>query len=359
MPNACRSFKGDEGGAVVLIFAVLLVPVVGFLGAAVDYGVALRVRTIEQVISDRTALLVADADTVAAASASFSLGQNELSKRLGTKVGQDNTNIIGSWLDGSTYKLTISTKLSTMFIHLLPNMSNQMIVSVSTKVVRVAPVYETKPPTSSLLSPEAADYNRIYFYCYSSDPERQKEADAGRRGLTPIADNATNPTDYSSQTSPTCTKNEAPSYMLRNVRNARAYPNRWDDKKQEVYEYYTDTVIDTGLRIQTMKMKGYKIVDGSTKIYIDMTKDQILETIVCKDLSECKTKKDGGILSNSNEKHEPVTTKDSCEEGKYMYYGWEDRPPSGGSDKDYDDIRLVVSCPKIVKISDKKIRIIE
>jgi hypothetical protein len=43
-----------------------------------------------------------------------------------------------------------------------------------------------------------------------------------------------------------------------------------------------------------------------------------------------------------------------------MYYGWEDRPPfpNSGSDKDYDDIRIVVSCPTLVKISDKEVKIV-
>ncbi|BAR47378.1 hypothetical protein Maq22A_2p42795 (plasmid) [Methylobacterium aquaticum] len=77
--------------------------------------------------------------------------------------------------------MTITISLKTMFIHVLPMMENKIKFSVTTTVTRVAPIYETKPPTSSLLSPEAADYNRIYLYCYSSDPARQKEADAGRR----------------------------------------------------------------------------------------------------------------------------------------------------------------------------------
>ena len=41
-----------------------------------------------------------------------------------------------------------------------------------------------------------------------------------------------------------------------------------------------------------------------------------------------------------------------------MYFGWEDRPPGfGSSDRDYDDIRLIVSCPEIIQIADKQVRI--
>jgi Flp pilus assembly protein TadG len=359
MRAALRSFKCNEQGSMSLLFGVMMIPVIGAMGAAVDYGLALRVRAIQQTISDQTALVVADAETVAAATAGFNIAQTELSKRLGDKFVLDRTNISGKWLDGSRYRLTISTKVRTMFVHLLPRVGNEMVVAVATTVSRVAPVYETKPPTLSLLSPEAGDYNRIYFYCYSSDPERQKEPDQGRRGVTPIADNATVPTDYSSYTSPTCGKNEAPSYMLRNVRNARTSKDKWDDKKQEVYEYYTDTVIDTGLRVQTMRMRGYRDKNGDTRTFIEMGGDKILETIICSDDKSCQPRKKGGILPNNHETHDPVTATGSCDEGKFMYYGWEDRPPSGSSDRDYDDIRLLISCPKLVKISDKKIKIIE
>ena len=41
-----------------------------------------------------------------------------------------------------------------------------------------------------------------------------------------------------------------------------------------------------------------------------------------------------------------------------MYFGWEDRPPSGGSDKDYDDITMVMKCPKAGILGDGKTRLV-
>jgi hypothetical protein len=49
-----------------------------------------------------------------------------------------------------------------------------------------------------------------------------------------------------------------------------------------------------------------------------------------------------------------------------MYYGWEDRPrlssnssdPNWG-DKDYDDIRLIVSCPRQRITANKLVKIIQ
>lgn len=81
-----------------LLFGIMLIPVVGMLGAAIDYGSALRVRAIQQTISDETALLVADTETVVAATAGFNVAQTELSKRLGNKFVLDRTSINGVWL---------------------------------------------------------------------------------------------------------------------------------------------------------------------------------------------------------------------------------------------------------------------
>jgi hypothetical protein len=52
-----------------------------------------------------------------------------------------------------------------------------------------------------------------------------------------------------------------------------------------------------------------------------------------------------------------------------MYYGWEDRPPglSGTSsnwqhiawtDKDYDDIRIIIKCPTFETVGERNARLI-
>ncbi|QGY05516.1 hypothetical protein MMSR116_29205 [Methylobacterium mesophilicum SR1.6/6] len=354
-----RPFADDQSGNVVMIFGLSLPLLLGAGGLVIDYGNAVRIRAVESSIADATALLVANADTVAAATEGLRLASAQLTSRLGTAGTTGGYQVNGSWIDGANYRVTISTTLKTNLLHLLPGMPRQLVVGTATTVNRVAPVYQTSPPTFSQLSPEAADYNRIYMYCYSSDPKRQAEADKGRRGLVAIADNGTPPTDYSKAALPTCGANEAPSYMLHNVRNARSNKSIWNDPSQETYEYYTDTTIDTGLRVQSMSMKGYRVNTNGSLTTVNMVSNPILETIVCDSLSACKSKSDGGILPNSHTTHDPATSTASCSDGKYMYYGWEDRPPNAGSDRDYDDIRVIVSCPTLIKVADKKLRIVE
>lgn len=354
-----RKLPTEEGGNIAIIFGFALPLLLGAGGLAVDYGNAIRIRAVEASVADATALLVAGADTVAGATEGLRLANAQLTSRLGSSNTVSGYQVTGTWIDGSNYRLVITTQMKTALLQLLPGMPKQITVSTATTVNRVAPVYETTPPTFSQLSPEAGDYNRIYIYCYSSDPKRQAQADKGRRGIVAIADNGTPPTDYSKNTLPVCGANEAPSYMLHNVRNARSNRSLWDNKNQETYEYFTDITIDTGVRTQSMNMQGYRLNSNGTTTSVNMTSNPILETIICDSLSQCKSKSDGGILPNSNTTHNPATADSSCSDGKYMYYGWEDRPPNAGSDRDYDDIRLVVSCPKQIKVSDKKLRIVE
>ncbi|MCJ2033188.1 TadE/TadG family type IV pilus assembly protein [Methylobacterium sp. J-068] len=342
-----------EDGNILIMFALLLPVIFGIGGAVVDYGNAIRIRSVEATVADATALLVANADTTAAAAEAFNLANAQLTSTLGTQSETGGFKITGNWLDGSNYRVTVSMIMKTAFIHILPGMPNQIEISTAATVNRVAPVYETSAPSLAQLSPEAADYNRVYMYCYSSDPKRQKDADAGRRGLTPIADNASPPSSYDTSKMPVCGQNEAVSYMLRNVRDARTTPSRWNEIGSNAYNYYTDLVIDTGTRVQTMNMKGNNVGTNAT---IDVVKYPMLETIICDSLKDCSPKSSGGIIPDRKTGRSPNVAKASCEEGKYMYYGWEDRP---GGDQDYDDIRLIVSCPKQVKVVDKKIRIVE
>ena len=271
-----------ESGNVVVIFALSLPLLLGAGGLAIDYGNAVRIRAVEASVADATALLVANADTVAAASEGLRLASTQLTSRLGTANSINGYQVNGSWIDGANYRVTISTTFRTSLLHLLPGMPRQITVGTATTVNRVAPVYQTTAPSVSQLSPDAADYNRIYIYCYSSDPARQSSADKGRTIPVPIADNATPPSDYSKYKTPICGANEAPSYMLRNVRNGRSNKSTWDDPNQEVYQYYTDTTIDTGLRVQTMGMKGYRVNSNGTMTTVNMVSNPIVETIVCK-----------------------------------------------------------------------------
>jgi hypothetical protein len=350
-------FVSDDAGNVGMIFGLCMIPVMACVGAAVDYGRAVQFREQARSTGDSVAVAIAASDLPtgfadkALASAKASLQAKYGADLSGLSIG-------GTWLDNANYKVTIGGSLKAFILPAVPGMPKDIPVAIETVVKAIPPIYETLPPKLSQLSPEAADYNRLYIYCYN--PARKTDPDKGRRLITAIADNGTPGLDYSKNKMPTCKEGEYISYKLRNVRNVRASPSKWDASGQQVYEYYTDTTIDPNTGVQKNTMTGARVYDNGTTSPIDMINNPILETILCDTEAKCRPKSEGGILPNNHETgRTPQTASGACSEGKLMYFGWEDRPPSVTSDRDYDDIRLIVHCPKRVKVQDKHVKIVK
>ncbi len=362
IPGCLRRLTKDERGNVAVIFGLALLPTLGFVGVAVDYSQALSFKEYARGQSDAAALTVASKES--ASTSAIETARARVAERYGTRV--DNLTVTGSWISSANYRVVISADVrNAILAAAVPGMMAKTPVSVETVVELVPPQYATLPPELSQLSPEAADYNRLYMYCYN--PERRNELDRGRRAMTAIADNGAPGLDYSGKELPSCGAGELISYKLRNIRNARSNRNKWGDPDdelppagQEVYEYYTDTSMDRITRVQSNAMSGGRIYRNGSSTPIDMEANPILETILCDTRQDCRPKSEGGILPNNHETgRTPRTASGGCQEGKYLYFGWEDRPPTGSSDRDYDDIRLIVSCPKQIKTADKQIRIIK
>jgi hypothetical protein len=159
---------------------------------------------------------------------------------------------------------------------------------------------------------------------------------------------------------PACKANETFSYRLYNVRNARTQPHLWDTAQpgtliannaadwadpwsnNKSYNYYSDTRMVGGV-------PTHQFANGVP----------ILETVICKNLGQCKAKGNGGILPSGTNRT-PQQATEACSPGKYIYFGWEDRPPGyGWTDSDYDDIRVIVECPSTTTTSSTVVRLIE
>lgn len=350
-------FGKDRRGNVAVVFALSLLPTIGMAGAAVDYSRASAAKEVMRTVSDRTAVAVAARDALGSATA-IAAAKAAIEGALGEAVSD--VVVDGGWLDDEHYRVRAEAQVAMAIVQAVPGMPKTTAISVETVVKRIPPTYRTEPPRRSLLEPEAADYNRVYMYCY--DEARAGEPDRGRRALTPIADNASPPTDYAAQDGwalPVCGPGEVVSYMLRNVRSARKSPSRWDDPTQQVYEYYADASVDPETRVLAHDVEGFRVYNGSTRQPIDMNASPILETIRCRSDAECVPRSQGGILPDRKTGRMPGTATQPCEEGMLMYFGWEDRPPGlGWTDQDYDDIRLVISCPVLERETEKQVMIV-
>jgi Flp pilus assembly protein TadG len=369
--GSIAQFRAREDGNIALLFGITLIPISAMVGAALDYNRALELREFMHRENDGAALAIAASDTPNAENV-IAL----LKGRIGGHLGSDSTMITNvgvttSWVGNSVYTMTTSASLVTTLASLLPGSPRSIPISVTTSVKRVPAVFKWSLPSIRNLSYEAADYNRISVYCYD-DPNN--EGSKGRRmdTLTGIADNGG--TDYSRAELPVCGSRETLSFKLWNVRDSRTTPARWQKTQyknpelkyenrdsKEYYGFYADITIDPNTRVMTINVSGGRESIGkqiATKS-VDVTNTPIVETIFCTTGVDCKPKSQGGLLPNDNiGSHEPQKATGACLENKSIYYGWEDRPPSaGGSDKDYNDIRILVSCPTLVPISSKEVRI--
>lgn len=327
-----RRFARDRGGNFAIITGLLAVPLIGVSGLAVDYSRATNARQYLQTQSDNIAIAVSSKGPQETNTALFKT-MSEFAKSGSVFPG---VTIEGSWINVSDYRVTSTVDVPLTLGAVVPGVEDTMQVQVVSVSRYQGARLKYKPPTYKDLSPEAGDYNMISAYCYSSA--------TGRSQFVDIADNEGK--DFGADM-PTCKAGEVLSYLLSNVEGGRnnggAKTLREKGKKtrdetyvngtNKIYYYYTDTILED-------KKERY-----------DLGGLNLLETIVCDTRADCESKDKGGILPNNHQtgrEHTRKLSEKACEKGKFMYYGWEDRPPgkSRGSDADFDDIRLVIECPE-------------
>jgi putative Flp pilus-assembly TadE/G-like protein len=323
-------FNKDCAGNLPIVAALSAIPIIAAAGLAIDYLRAANVATVVQAGADAAALAVASAEDAEKATDWIPRLQSDLVAKLGSDA-QD-ISVTGLWLSATDYQVKVSAEVPVSFMAVMPGMSHAM----SVRIESIAQVKVTDPvwkvPAVAELSPEAADYNRIYVYCF--DLSKKHTGNLGRSQETAIADNGGTTYTY---TMPKCAAGESLSYRLYNVRNSRTNPSVWDNGSAIRYNYYTDTIYTVG--VESYDLGGYSM----------------LETVLCDTFDECKDQSLGGVIPAGKNRTPQLTTK-ACQPGKFMYYGWEDRPPGfGWTDKDYNDIRIIIECPVSGDASGKEV----
>lgn len=209
-----------------------------------------------------------------------------------------------------------------------------------------------QPPESVNLESEASDFNEIYAYCYDRALTGTRES--RRTQMTLISNNVGPDVDVSELSGgyitetpatpviwPKCDQQgQAISLRLRNIRGGKAGAQFFADGARQEYNHYTDTVITGGVEDFT----GLEYT--------------ILETVRCDTLDACDPSKPGSQVPRGTNRT-PHREDKPCLPGKYMYFGWEDRPPGlGWTDEDYNDIRIVMKCPRDGMLGDGITRLV-
>lgn len=343
-------FLASRDGNMAVTFGLVMLPVMGAVGMAVDYARAVNVRSFVQSQADIAALSGAQLGPKGDPKAHLDYLKFVTEQRFGKGAWIDSLQIEAKWLSDVDFSVNVTGDVPVTLLAAVPGFGSDIDIGVNSTVRIAEPREVYKPPVVSELDNEAGDYNRVYVYCF--DPVKAKKGKgsnkraAARSEMTAIADNAGTKYDY---VMPRCAEGQTLSYKLLNVRMVRTEPKKWDDPNQTRFEYFTDT----------------EIKNNSYEHFLDNKK--VLETVICDNLNECKPKSKGGIIPEGKNRT-PVQAKGTCQSGKYLYYGWEDRPPGlsgpandwtdiAWTDADYDDIRIIIGCPTLETVQDRLVRL--
>ncbi len=247
-----------------------------------------------------------------------------------------------------------------------------MTISASAIAARPANVFY-QPPESDTLDPEAGDFNEIYVYCYQT--QGSGSPSSRRSQMTLVANNmpananivqisggVVNANPQRPPPWPNCNQEgQTLSIRLRNIRHAKSHSNLWSNPNATIsnmqpgrpeHNYYTDTQLQNW--VEKFDLQGFNI----------------LETVRCDTAAQCTPGSGQSIIpSGRNRQNTRRRENLPCEPGKYMYFGFEDRPPGQSgrnsswlhpawTDTDYDDIRIVMKCPNSGRLGDANVRLV-
>jgi Flp pilus assembly protein TadG len=358
----------DRRAATAISFALMLPVLVSGMGMAVDYSNYRLVQSRLQTAAD-VAALSAVADSKANAATKVSTALAYVSGNVPTDYGAVTTaadvtlgtytteegfvpnnsaaaNAVRVNATRSVARGNAAPRIFSMFIS-----PNSLTISATAIAARPTNVFY-EPPEVTTLQANAGDFNELYAYCY--DPVTKVRGPLNlignnnrRGGITGMplnSDASKNIKMPSTANWPTCTgAGQSVSFYLRNYIGANGSPNTlWTTTRND---YYTDTVLTGGVESSGLFGKG-----------------KLVETILCPSKDLCTPVESGGpantmVASKEGVFRDALKETNPCEPGKYMYYGWEDRPPPGG-DKDYNDMRMVLRCPKSGKLGDGEPRLV-
>ena len=335
-------FRRNQSGATAILFALSMIPIIGGVGASVDYTSATQVRARLQQAADAGSLAGAklasedNAKIIQHAKSIYDSNTKEFGGMYPPKITIDKNK--------STVTVKVSGEIKTNFLAAI-NIKSIPLSVYSTSQIAFESILKANIPKSSFLDTEAMDYNRVYVYCY--DASRKNMSDKGRSNFVPLYDNVGTNYNYKAQE---CKENESISFQLYNVICTKDKPEMWNTNvvSKLFYDKSENTCADTGSRYDYFTDTT---ISGNIMKHNIAENLNVLETKLCSNLGSCKRLSQGGTLPEGKNRSPNIETA-ACEPGMYMYFGWEDQPNEYvKSDMDFDDISFVMECPKKEKSS--------
>lgn len=388
MTGQVRRLCRDDRGAVAFVFAAMMPAVLGGLALAVDVSMYRIAYSRLQAAADAAALagLQAHAKGGNASTRAIEIASANVPTNYGTVLTEADI-VLGTYTPEGGFvagggananAVRVEAARNTARGNAVPQIFSMLFTSdranISVAAIAARPInvfYE--PPELTNLDNEAGDFNELYVYCFDSTGTGSPES--RRSQMTLMSSNmpgdrnvvsesggiiGTNPPTAESLTWPTCNaEGQTLSFRLRNVRHAKSHKNLWATPGARIdgktpgrpeHNHYTDTVV----------VDGKETFPGLNR--------QIVETVRCDTLDKCNTAKTGNIIPSGKNRN-PTVSSVACEPGKFMYFGWEDRPQdmSGAksnwldpawTDKDFNDIVVVMRCPRSGQLGDGLARLV-
>ena len=118
--DACRRFAGAKDGNTVVVFALAFIPLMGLVGAAVDYSRAQQLQTAMQAAADTTALMIAQ-NAAASTAATVQTTSNNYYKAMFTNPAAQNLTVTGTYstTNGSTVLISATATYRTSFMGIM------------------------------------------------------------------------------------------------------------------------------------------------------------------------------------------------------------------------------------------------
>jgi Flp pilus assembly protein TadG len=366
--QAVARLGANRSGAIAMIVAMALPALLGATAMAIDIGNYRYVQGRLQNAADAAALAALQkidqpADVPAEA---VNYAAQNVPAGFGTIMTASDV-VVGVWdpvakqfgpgpvVDQNAVRVTVQRSAArgnvvpTVMMHLFGGSPDLSASAIAARQL----IVQYEPPVATNLSNEAHDFNELYVYCYDYNGSG---APAARRSqMTLISNNYRAGRNVITESGgritavpadplvwPECAAGESLSFRLRNLRSAKI---EWENNRRPAniteFNHHSDTRISLGV----------EYFDGLSAV-------TILETVRCDTEATCTPGGRGSIIP-SGRNRTPLVSTVACEPGKFKYFGWEDRPPQlGGSDRDYDDIRILMRCPRQGRLGDGMSRLV-
>ncbi len=406
MRQALHRLGRNEKGAVAVIFALMTPAIMAGLALTIDISMYRIAHSRLQAAADAAALaglqtMVAGGD---ASSRAIAIAGDNVPSDYGNIVtanditigtfSSENGFVPGAGADVNAVRVVAmrnegrGNAVAQIFSQLFTDQrANINVEAIAARPINV--FYQ--PPELTILDNEAGDMNEMYVYCYQTqgtgtpasrrtqmtliannmpanrnvvNESRNAVVDANRApaptGTSQGRVNA-NPPSKDDLVWPRCNEEgQTLSFRLKNIRHAKSNTQLWNNPgatisnktpRRPVYDHYTDTAINNG-----------------AESFAGLTGKTILETVRCDTLSKCDPSKPNNAIGAPKKNKTPRVDTSGCEPGKFMYFGWEDRPGGPGAkgdwldpdwtDKDFDDIAVVMRCPRSGQLGDGRARLV-